>query len=109
MPGSLAAAAECSDRLQHLSHNIIKPNGPLPALRAVGVGSIEVPQLDLHTRDNTPHLGLVHIRYLSPGQLVLADDDQQRHAALQRLRQLLLELGVFGVAAAEQSETDIRL
>ena len=58
MQGSLAAAAECSDRLQHLSHNIIKPNGPLPALRAVGVGSIEVPQLNLPTRENTTDLGL---------------------------------------------------
>jgi hypothetical protein len=45
---SLAAAAECSHRLLHLSHNIIKPDSPLPAFRAVGVGGVEVAQLHLH-------------------------------------------------------------
>ena len=48
-------------------------------------------------------------KYLSLRQLVLADDDQQRHAALQRLRQLLLELGVFGVAASEGREAEVCL
>jgi hypothetical protein len=108
---SLAAAAECSHRLLHLSHNFIKPDSPLPAFRAVGVGGVEVAQLHLHalTQHIATALHFYTLLYLPPCQLVLADDDQQRHAAFERLRQLLLELGVFGVAASEGREAEVCL
>jgi hypothetical protein len=93
-----AAAGTPLPYLLHLSHDVVKPHRPLSALRAIGVGRIQVPQFDLTQttgrRNNkasqqpavqAARYSRRRVTHLSLRQFVFADDHEQRHAALERL------------------------